>query len=204
MKAVGIDVGKDSLDVAAEGEASVIRYANTPGGRRKLLGKLHKLDDPRVVLEATGGYEEALLEACCDAGLWAARVKPRQARNFARAAGDLAKTDAIDARMLCLMARMFVDRLRRYQAPEPWQRELRGWLRRRGQVVTTLQAQRQQMALCSPAIGKLAARSITALRRELAAIDRTMQALLKEHATPTLQGIKGSGPVHLPLWSVAE
>ena len=103
--------------------------------------------DADIVVEATGGYEDPLLEACCDAGLWVARVNPRQARNFARATGDLAKTDAIDARMLALMARLFADRLRRHEAAPPWQRELRDWLRRRGQLVTALQAHKQQAAM---------------------------------------------------------
>lgn len=75
--------------------------------------------------KATGGYEEPLLEACCDAGLWIARVNPRQARAFASAAGELAKTDEIDARILALMARLFAGRLRPYIATPSWQRELR-------------------------------------------------------------------------------
>ena len=149
MTAVGIDVGKAFLDVAIEGRSAVMRLANSATGIRKLVRQLACLHEAKVVAEATGGYEDALLEACCDAGIWVARVNPRQARNFARATGDMAKTDAIDARVLCLMARMFADRLQRYQAPLPRQRELRDWLRRRGQVVTAVQAHRQQMALCS-------------------------------------------------------
>nr|WP_219339858.1 transposase [Luteimonas salinisoli] len=105
------------------------------------------LGNERAVVEATGGYEEPLLEACCDAGLWIARVNPRQARDFARATGELAKTDAIDARLLALMARMLGDRPRRHVAPPLWQRELRDWLRRRGQVVVLIQAQKQQAAM---------------------------------------------------------
>jgi transposase len=93
------------------------------------------------------------------------------------------------------MARLFADRLRPHQAPAPWQRELRDWLRRRGQVVVTLQAQKQQTALTSPAVRKLMARTIAALVRELAAIDRAMQALLKAHATPALRSSKGMGPI---------
>jgi transposase len=147
------------------------------------------------VVEATGGYEEALLEACCDAGLWVARVNPRQARDFARATGELAKTDAIDARVLALMARLFADRLRQHVAAPAWQRELRGWLRRRGQVVTVLQMQKQQAAMAPAAVRTLVTRTITALTRELAAIDRAMQALLKQHATPAIGSSKGLGPV---------
>ena len=195
MTAVGIDVGKAALDVAVDGVAGVTRVPNTAAGIGKLVRKLQGLAGPRIVVEATGGYEDALLEACCDAGLWVCRINPRQARDFARATGELAKTDAIDARLLCLLSRLFADRLRRYDAPAPWQRELRDWLRRRGQVVTALQAQKQQSALTSAAVRKLAARTIAALARELAAIDLAIRQLLKQHTSPALRSAKGMGPI---------
>lgn len=193
--AVGIDVGKAALDLAVDGVAGVARFRNTAADIRKLVARLVKLDDPRIVVEATGGYEEPLLEACCDAGLWIARVNPRQARAFANATGELAKTDDIDARILALMARLFADRLRPYVAPPLWQRELRDWLRRRGQVVVLLQAQKQQAAMAPASVRKLAARTIAALVRELAAIEKTMKDLINEHATPALRSSKGLGPV---------
>ncbi|MGY0558742.1 IS110 family RNA-guided transposase [Lysobacter sp. A421] len=195
MTAVGIDVGKGALDLGVDGQTGVARFPNTRAGIAKIIKRLVALGASRIVVEATGGYEEPLLDACCDAGLWIARVNPRQARDFARATGELAKTDAIDARLLALMARMFADRLRRYVAPLPWQRELRDWLRRRGQVVTLLQAQKQQAAMASPSVRKLAARTIAALVRELAAIERTMKDLIQQHATPALRSSKGLGPV---------
>lgn len=117
MRAAGIDVGKANLDLAMDGESGVARFANNRAGIAKLVKRLAAMGAERIVVEATGGYEEPLLEACCDAGLWIARVNPRQARDFARATGELAKTDAIDARLLALMARMFGDRLRRHVAP---------------------------------------------------------------------------------------
>ena len=195
MTAVGIDVGKAALDVAVDGVAGVTRFPNTATGIGKLVRRLQGLAGPRIVVEATGGYEDALLEACCDAGLWVCRINPRQARDFARATGELAKTDAIDARLLCLLSRLFADRLRRYDAPAPWQRELRDWLRRRGQVVTVLQAQKQQSALTSAAVRKLAARTIAALARELAAIDLAIRQLLNQHTSPALRSSKGMGPI---------
>ncbi len=195
MTAVGIDVGKANLDLALDGQGSVIRFPNTQAGINKVVKRLQVLKATRIVVEATGGYEEPLLEACCDAGLWIARVNPRQARDFARATGELAKTDAIDARLLALMARLFADRLRCHVAPSPWQREMRDWLRRRGQVVTVLQAQKQQSAMAPASVRKLAARTIAALTREQAAIDRTIHALIKQHATPALRSSKGLGPV---------
>ena len=195
MRAAGIDVGKANLDLVVDGQVGVTRFANSRAGIGKLLRRLQAAGVERIVVEATGGYEEPLLEACCDAGLWIARVNPRQARDFARATGELAKTDAIDARLLALMARMFADRLRRHMAPPAWQRELREWLRRRGQVVVLLQAQKQQAAMAPPAVRKLAARTVAALGRELAAIERTMKALIQAHATPALRSNKGLGPV---------
>lgn len=195
MTAVGIDVGKASLDLAVDGHSRVTRFANTRSGIAKLLKRLLAIDAPHIVVEATGGYEEPLLEACCDAGLWVSRVNPRQARNFARASGDLAKTDAIDARMLALMARLFNDRLRRYTAAPPWQRELRDWLRRRGQLVTALQAHKQQAAMAPTRVRTLASRTIAAVKRELAAVDAAIHALIKQHATPAMYSRKGLGPV---------
>lgn len=195
MRAAGIDVGKANLDLAVDGESAVARFANNRAGITKLVKRLAALDVERIVVEATGGYEEPLLEACCDAGLWIARVNPRQARDFARATGELAKTDAIDARLLALMARMFSDRLRRHVAPPAWQRELRDWLRRRGQVVVLIQAQKQQAAMAPAAVRKLVARTTAALTRELTAIEREMKALIQEHASPALRSSKGLGPV---------
>ena len=167
--AVGIDAGKVALDLAVDGVRGVVRFANTKAGIGKLLARLRKLEEPRIVLEATGGYEEALLDACCDTGLWVCRVNPRQARDFARVTSELAKTDAIDAALLALMARLFHERMRCHEVAAPWQRELRDWLRRRGQVVVTLQAQKQQAASTSQAVRRLMARTIAALKRELAA-----------------------------------
>jgi transposase len=195
MTAVGIDVGKASLEVAVDGASGVVRFANTRAGIGKLVGRLQGVSDARVVVEATGGYEEALIEACCDAGLWVSRINPRQARDFARATGELAKTDAIDARLLCLLSKLFAGRLRRHEAPAAWQRELRDWLRRRGQVVVALQAQQQQASMAPVAVRRLMRRTVMALKRELAALDQAMQALAQAHATPALRSSKGLGPI---------
>lgn len=195
MTAVGIDVGKASLDVAVDGRPDVKRFANIPSGIAKLLKWLKHLDAPRIVVEATGGYEEAVLEACFDAQLWVSRVNPRQARNFAKATGELAKTDAIDARLLALMARLLADRLRPYVAPLPWQRELRDWLRRRGQVVVALQAHKQQAAMAPAVVRSLMLRTIAALRRELKAVEQVIHELIRQHATPAVRSSKGLGPV---------
>lgn len=135
MKAVGVDVGKRFLDIAISGSPRVLHIPNTKAAIAKAVRRLLDEGVQRTIVEATGGYEEAFLEAACEAGLWVARVNPRQARNFASATGELAKTDEIDARLLSLMAETFPDRLRRHVLPEPWIKALSEWTRRRSQVV---------------------------------------------------------------------
>jgi transposase len=195
MTAAGVDVGKAFLDLAIDGLAGTARFPNDPSGQRQLVQVLATVDDPFVVVEATGGYEDALLDACASAGLVAARVNPRQSHAFARATGELAKSDTIDARMLCLFARLFRDRLRPY-APDPaWRRELRSWLRRRTQVVITLQAQKQQSEHAPPAVRALILRTTAALRDELSDIEAAMRGLVEANTSPALGSSKGLGPM---------
>ena len=195
MKAVGIDVGKSALDVAVYGEAHVERYANTKAGIGRLMRELSRWGEIRIVVEATGGYEEGVLAGCAKHGLWIARVNPRQARAFANATGQLAKTDRLDARMLAEMAHTLHARLRAHTPLTDWQHELRGWLRRRHQVTETIQRTRQQLATTLPAIRALVNRTLAALRREQALIDRTLKDLLQTHATPAMRSSKGMGPM---------
>jgi len=195
MTAVGIDVGKRALDVAIFGEPKVHRFSNTVVGIRRLIRLLQDREDVRIVVEATGGYEEAVLAACAEAGLWIARVNPRQARHFARAIGQLAKTDNLDARMLAEMVQAFHARLRAHVPLAPWQTELRGWLRRRHQIIEAIQRTRQQLAMTLPAIRPLMKKTLIALQREQTLVDAAMKQLLQVHATPAMRSSKGLGPM---------
>src|SRR5690606_35571512 len=97
---VGIDVSKQWLDVHVDGLGASARFGNTPAGYGKLRAWLSSHAVRLVVLEATGGYEQAALDALHAAGLPMVRLNPRQARDFAKATVQLAKTDALDARVL--------------------------------------------------------------------------------------------------------
>ena len=194
MTAVGIDVGKAALDMAIYGEPNVLRFKNTAAGIGRLIQHLQQWPEVRIVVEATGGYEEAVLAACADKGLWIARVNPRQARDFAKATGQLAKTDNLDARTLAEMVMVFHGRLRRHVPAEPWQSELKAWLRRRHQVTDTIGRNRQQMAMALPAIRSLVKKTLVTLQRELLAMDATLKRLLQARTTPALRSSKGLGP----------
>lgn len=194
MIAVGVDVGKRFLDVAVHGESGVTRYDNGKAGVRRLVKQLKKRGEVRVVVEATGGYEAGVLAACADAGIWIAQVNPRQARDFAKATGQLAKTDALDARILAEMVSVLLPRLRRYVPCSDWENELKGWLRRRNQVTEQIISNTQQAVMSLPAVRTMIKRTLAALKRERTVIDATLKALLAEHSTPALQG-KGQGPM---------
>lgn len=96
----GVDVAKRHLDVAVEGATAVERFSNDEAGIARAVAWLLARQPAGVVLEATGGYERELLVAGSRAGLRLCVVNPRQVREFARATGRMAKTDAIDARVL--------------------------------------------------------------------------------------------------------
>jgi transposase len=108
---VGIDVSKDRLDVHVRPLGVGFSVSNEAVGYATLIARLRPLRTKRIVLETTGGYERALWLALSEAGLVAAVVNPRQVREFARAAGRLAKTDRLDAAVIAHFAETFVPRI---------------------------------------------------------------------------------------------
>lgn len=110
---IGIDVAKETLDVAwtSEGQTHRLATANSRAGLSSLIVKLPPASDARIVVEATGGYERALVTALVEAGYRTAVVNPRQVRDFAKALGILAKTDRIDALVLAQFGRQVEPRL---------------------------------------------------------------------------------------------
>ena len=196
MLGVGIDVGKYWLDVARHGDPQIHRFANRPSGIAQLIELLAPSTDLFVVLEATGGFEVPVLRALLHAGVAVSRVNPRQSRSFARASGQLAKTDALDAVGLALMAHCMHARLPRYVEPEPWQDTLAACVTRRAQLVIAIQQQAQQIAaLTLPSLAPSARRTRRALEKERAELDQQITRLIAPRLTPAWRSIKGLGPV---------
>ena len=143
-EAVGVDVSKAVLDVIVHGNPRQTSYTNDTKGHKKLVRTLLALKPRQVVIESTGCYDLAVTDAMHDAGLPVVRINPRQARDFAKATGQLSKTDRLDA---CVLARMGqVLDLPRYEPKSAWQRRLSEWTQRRTQVVDMLSAERQLQA----------------------------------------------------------
>lgn len=97
---VGVDVAKATMSVSVAGTNTAATYRMDAQGRRRLYAVLARLETPHVVMEATGGYEQTLLAELVGRAIPVSLMNPRQARDFARALGRLAKTDAIDAKVL--------------------------------------------------------------------------------------------------------
>jgi transposase len=106
----GIDVSKDKLDVHLLPSNLVFTTGRDPGGLSKLCQRLHKAAVTQVALEASGDYERTVIDALEAAGLLVQLLNPMRVRRFAEAAGKLAKTDPIDARLIALYARHFPDK----------------------------------------------------------------------------------------------
>jgi transposase len=192
---VGIDVSKATLDVAVLGVAEIRQFANTMRGYRALAAWLKPWRPQRVLLEATGGYEQAALDALHAAGLPMVRINPRQARDFAKATGQLAKTDRLDAQVLAKMAATIEAPL--YAPREAWRLRLGQWQQRRGHLVQILLAERQRLERVDDAeLRRAAQRHIAFLQRELRGLDtRIGEQLAAQPDLAPLRSLRGSGPV---------
>lgn len=205
---VGIDVAKAEL-VVALGSAStpdtLHTVPNDSAGLDALVAHLTPLAPELIVLEATGGYELPAVAALHAAGLPVVVVNPRQVRDFAKATGQLAKTDRLDARVLATFGERIRPTLR--LVADPAADALAVVLARRRQLLEMRQAERNrlaQLALHAPAaqraVGASVRKHIAYLDRELATTDRDLGHLIqaspvwREH-DDLLQSVPGIGPV---------
>jgi transposase len=196
----GIDVAKEHLDVCLGDEK--LRVANEPQGWDELTAKLKALDIDLIVIEATGGYERGVVCALQDAQLCVARVNPRQARDFAKSMGQLAKTDQVDARCL----RDLADVLARHQdrqkyitaATPPHREQLAALMVRRRQLVDMRVAETNRLDSANARAARSIRSVLKTLDRQLQDIDSDIDAHIDEHFKPQrqlLDSVKGIGPV---------
>ena len=199
---VGIDVSKDQLEVALDDHSPTRRVSNDGAGIAALCAELVALGARvgAVVIEATGGHERQVAVALCTAGLPVMVINPRQARDFAKAMGHLAKTDAIDARVLShFAATLYASKKRErllMRVPEPQQQVLQALVVRRLQMVEIRVAESNRLALSHRSQRQSLRAVLRVLDRQLAAIDGDIDAQLDEHFASKLdllKGLKGVG-----------
>jgi transposase len=195
---VGIDVAKAELIIAIRPSGDRWAVANDEAGLQTLLKRLRRPAPALVVLEATGGYERATVAALAAARLPVVVANPRQVRDFARATGQLAKTDRIDAETLAL----FAERVRPEPRalPDEAASALDALLTRRRQVLGMLVAERNRLEHALPAVRRGITQHIRWLERQLQEVDRDLDDSIQ--ASPVwrakenlLRSAPGVGPV---------
>lgn len=192
----GIDVAKETLAVATS-DGATWTVGNDTAGIATLITRLTASRPALIVLEATGGYEAAPAAALALAELAVAVVNPRHVRDFAKATGRLAKTDAIDAQVLAAFAARIQPPPR--PLPDAAHADLRALVDRRQQVLDMIVAERHRLGRARPAVRAQVEAHIAWLEHQLRDLDRDTQAtirrspLWRSRAT-LLQSVPGVGP----------
>jgi transposase len=197
---VGIDVAKDKLDLARSDAAdAILTVANDAAGIAEVVATLAAARPAVIVVEATGGLERPLVDALLDAALPVALVNPGHVRHFAKGLGILAKTDAIDAKVLMSFARLAAPRLLQKRSAN--RAELEALLTCRRQLVHVRTEQTNRRGVTA---SKAAVRSIDAvlktLKRQILELDRQIAKLIEgdddlNHLDRLLRSVPGVGAV---------
>lgn len=208
MTYIGVDVAKETLEVAGE-TIGAIHLNNHAEGHRQLVAWLRKLKLPvRVICEATGGYEKALILALLEAGLEVCRVNPSRVRYFARSIGRLAKTDRIDAALLAAYGRQAHPRT--VQRPVPTHEHLRALFERRQQLVVQQTMETNRLQTAHPTLRRLVKQMLAFLEKQIAQVERLIDQHIEDQPElktkiQRLEKVKGVGRVtstvlmaHLP------
>lgn len=175
---IGIDVSKQFLDIAQWPSERTWRVIQEEFAVRALVEELRVLNPARIVLEATGGLETPVTAALATAGLPVAVVNPRQARDFARATGHLAKTDVIDARLLARLGQSLAPPVRPLKDEET--RELEALLTRRRQIVEMLTMEKNRLHTAVKAVRRDITAHIAWLTKRLNDVDGELKGAIAE------------------------
>jgi transposase len=196
---IGIDVSKQELEVAVHESDYQFRCPNKASGFGVLIAELISMRPALIVLEATGGLEIRVVRALHAAGLPVVVVNPRQVRDFAKALGQLAKTDPLDARVLAHFAAAIKPPLRPIKSKE--EQELDSLTGRRAQLIEMLTDEKnRRSSAASDTVRDKIKEHIEWLEEGIAELDEQLKALLQSSTEwkakdELLQSVPGIGPV---------
>jgi len=179
---VGIDVSKTALDLDTYPQSTAARFTNDETGRARLVAAVLALQPRLIVVEATGGLESPLVGELAAAGLSVAVINPRQARDFARALGILAKTDQVDALVLARFAEAIKPKVRPLKTRDTV--ALESILTRRRQLIEMVTAESNRQASASATIAKQIGQHLIWLKKRLDEADQDLDEAIR----------------HSPLW----
>ncbi len=198
---IGIDIAKQTFDVAFGVAGTIESFPNDDAGHDALIAKLAGVAVDLIVMEATGGLERDLACALQACGFAVAVINPRQARDFAKAMGYLAKTDRIDARALAELAQVLARHPQRDRfisvLPTPEQQVLQALVARRRQLVAMHVAEHQRLSLSHQAARKSIEALIQAIRAQLDEVEAELARQIETHHAKLarqLASVRGVGP----------
>jgi len=197
-KFVGIDISKDSLDLCIEPEDEVLHLAYDDKGIAQVVKRLMQVAPTLIVMEATGGLEMRLASELAAKGLPVAVINPRQARDFAKATGQLAKTDLVDAAVLASFARAIRPAVRPLKDADT--RELDDLVTRRRQLIDMRVQETLRLGTASKVQRKSVAAHIAWLDKRIVKFDDELSKRLRASDAwrtkdDLLRGIPGVGAV---------
>jgi transposase len=195
---IGIDVSKEKLDVAVRPTGEFISFSNNEDGISCVVDFVKSFSPNLVVLEATGGLETAAVGMLADKGLPVVVINPRQVRDFAKATGKLAKTDAIDAHLIARFGEAVRPELRLLKDQEA--QKLTALITRRRQIVEMITAEKNRLHAAPKWTSKDIQTNIAWLEKCLKKVDKDLKNLLKKSPVwrekdEILQSTPGVGPV---------
>ncbi len=195
---IGIDVSKARLDVAVRPSGESESVSNDEDGIKALVKRLGEIQPALIVLEATGGVERLVARALSSAELPVVVVNPRQVRDFAKATGQLAKTDSIDAGVLARFGEAVRPALRPF--PDEVTLELRALIARRRQITEMIVAERNRLSGASKSVRKRIDAHIRWLEAELARADKDLDQSIRQSPIwreneDLLRSVPSIGPV---------
>lgn len=173
----GIDVSKKTLDLDCYPESHRAQFPNNEGGHQALCAKLQQLSPRWIIVEATGGLEMAMVSVLASAGLPVAVINPKQARDFAKAIGVLAKTDSVDAAVLARFGEAIKPALRPFKSDDL--RKLEEVLTRRRQLVDMVTAEENRKQQASAHIAKEIDEHVDWLKRRIKGADTDLGNAIK-------------------------
>ena len=195
---VGIDVSKAWLDVAVHEQKETTRVRNDETGISSLVKKLKKLKPKLIVLEPTGGFEMLGVAELSQAGLPVAVVNGKRVRDFAKATGQIAKTDKLDARVLAHFAAAIRPEVRSLRTEE--EEQLTALLTRRRQVLEMLTVEKNRLVTVRAKMRPDLETHIHWLSNHLKELDQEIEEFVKgspiwKEKDTLLQSVPGVGPV---------
>jgi transposase len=195
---MGIDISKDWFDVAILTQKGTRRFANTKRGIGAVVRWIRTLNPKLIVVEATGGYEEAVVLALFESSLPVAPVSPQRVRKYAGAKGLLAKTDQIDAQLLAAYGKAIPPRL--FVGKSEERKRLSALVARRKQLNDMLQAEKNRLRTSSMEMKSSMKRVMACLKAELKEVEGQIRQFMKAHEElgkqeKLLRSAKSIGPV---------